>query len=55
MKILGSYNGITEEEIRAMPHEDLVEAVLRIFNMEGSTIDTSVYLDEIADAFRGRQ
>jgi D-ribose pyranose/furanose isomerase RbsD len=60
MNLLTSYNGLSEEDIRAMSHEELIQAVLRMFarNIEraGEYEDYSNVLipDHLADAFRGR-
>lgn len=57
--ILNNYDQITEEEIRQLSKEELVQAILRVLTLEprgySAFWDDSCYLrDDIADAFRGR-
>ena len=56
--ILNAYGSITEDEIRYMSHNDLIEAVLRMLSVkEESAKDWNGYIllpDELADAFRNR-
>lgn len=57
MKILNSYKGGFERDIRDMSKEDLQEAVIRILSVKSDTCETwhgQMYsMDKIADAFRG--
>jgi hypothetical protein len=51
-------NQMTESAIREMSHEELIQAVIRLLNVEHVEADGwrgAVYLpDELADAFRNR-
>lgn len=57
--LLNAYSGLTEEEIKRMSHDELVEAVLRL--MKVRSVDSQGWFgnvlinDELADAFRNRQ
>lgn len=57
--ILNSYDGIFEEDIRKMSHEELIEAVLRAFKVREIRAEDyhggALLPDELADAFRNRQ
>lgn len=56
--LIKGYDRISEEVIRSMSHEELIEAVLRMFNVREENAENwrgSVYLpDDLADAFRAR-
>lgn len=55
------YDGLHDTDIRAMSHEQLVEAVLRLTHVHEHCFDKSsswsgffLLPDDLADAFRGR-
>jgi hypothetical protein len=56
--MLNGYSEITEEEIRAMPHDKLVEAILRLMKVDMVLAQNhrgaALLPDDLADAFRGR-
>lgn len=56
--ILNSCDGLKEEDIRKLSHEELIQAVLRTFSCRTINCQdwfgTAYGLDDIADAFRGR-
>lgn len=57
--MLSKHNDLmTEEKIRAMSHEELIDAVIRLINVKSVDAQNyfgAVYLpDELADAFRER-
>jgi DNA-directed RNA polymerase delta subunit len=56
--LLNNYSNITEEKIRSMSHEELINAVLRLMNVKEVKAEDylgAVFLpDDLADAFRGR-
>jgi len=56
--ILGQYNGCSEKDIRAMPYEDLVNAVIKMFSVQEIKCEewrgAGLLPDDLADAFRGR-
>lgn len=57
--LLNSYNGLTEEDIRKLSHEELIQAVLRTFKVPKiqcqNWFGDGLLPDELADAFRNRQ
>lgn len=55
------YNGLLDSDIRAMPHDQLVEAVLRLTHVHEKQFAPTdswggffLLPDDLADAFRGR-
>lgn len=58
MGMLNGYDGITEAKIRAMSHDDLIEAVLRMMKVSEIKCQdwygAGLIPDQLADAFRGR-
>ncbi len=56
--LITGYKGLSEDEVRAMSYDELVEAVLRMFKVYERPAENwfgPVYLpDELADAFRNR-
>lgn len=56
--ILNNYDGLSEEEIRNMSHEELVEAVLRLLKVKDVQCEnhygSALLSDNLADAFRNR-
>ena len=57
--ILNSCDGLKEEDVRKLSHEELIQAVLRLFKVREiqcqDWIGTGLLADELADAFRNRQ
>jgi hypothetical protein len=53
-----SYNGLTKEEILSLSHQQLQEAVLRMFDIEFKNCEDyygdCLLVDDLADAFRNR-
>ena len=53
------YNGLSECEIRTMSHEQLVQMVLRVVNMEAKECSewrgSCLLMDDVADELRGRE
>lgn len=60
MKLITAYSGLKKEEVLAMSHKELQEAVIRMLSVETIRFEegdswNGVFLlpDELADAFRG--
>jgi hypothetical protein len=56
--LINSYDGLSEDSIRNMSHENLIYAVLRMFQVREIKCEqyrgAGLLPDELADAFRGR-
>ena len=56
--LLNNYDQITEEHIRALTHEELIQAVLRLLRTEEiqceDWLGPGLIPDHLADAFRDR-
>lgn len=57
--ILNSYDGLKEDDIRKLSHEELIQSVLRLFKVREIQCQdwygSGLLPDELADAFRNRQ
>lgn len=57
--LINSYDGLKEEDIRKLSHEELIQAVLRMFKVPNiacqNWLGEGLLPDELADAFRNRQ
>ena len=53
------YEGLSEEDIRALSREELIDAVLRMFKVHSvraeKCLGDVMLPDSLADAFRGRR